>query len=124
MSRAPQPSPAPRPSPTPSKPALDGVVESFERSFKAAGQGALAMNVKLFDIARQNMISGLDFMTALAAAKHPADIARLQMSYWDERMRAMLSQTREIRALSAEIIANANEPIRAHIKRSVTAKGT
>lgn len=103
-------------------PAPDGAVESFERSFQAAGQGAMALNAKLIDMARTNVTSGFDFMTSLATAKHPADIARLQMSYWDERMRALLGQAHELRTLSAEIVAKANEPIRAHIKRSFTAK--
>jgi hypothetical protein len=107
--------------PMPPLPALDGAVESFERSFQAAGQGAMALNAKLIDMARTNVTSGFDFMTSLATAKHPADIARLQMSYWDERMRALLGQTHELRTLSAEIVAKANEPIRAHIKRSFTA---
>jgi len=106
----------------PPLPALDGAVESFERSFQAAGQGAMALNAKLIDMARTNVTSGFDFMTSLATAKHPADIARLQMSYWDERMRALLGQAHELRTLSAEIVAKANEPIRAHIKRSFTAK--
>jgi len=106
----------------PPLPALDGAVESFERSFQAAGQGAMALNAKLIDMARTNVTSGFDFMTSLATAKHPADIARLQMSYWDERMRALLGQAHELRTLSAEIVAKANEPIRAHIKRSFTAE--
>lgn len=114
-------SPMPK-TPMPPLPALDGAVESFERSFQAAGQGAMALNAKLIDMARTNVTSGFDFMTSLATAKHPADIARLQMSYWDERMRALLGQAHELRTLSAEIVAKANDPIRAHIKRSFTAK--
>ena len=106
----------------PPLPALDGAVESFERSFQAAGQGAMALNAKLIDMARSNVTSGFDFMTSLATAKHPADIARLQMSYWEERMSALFGQAHELRTLSAEIVAKANEPIRAHIKRSFTAK--
>jgi hypothetical protein len=35
-------------------------------------------------------------------------------------MRAMVNQTREIRDLSAEIVVNANEPIRKHMLRSFT----
>ena len=117
------PAPAmPPKTPMPPLPALDGAVESFERSFQAAGQGAMALNAKLIDMARTNVTSGFDFMTSLATAKHPADIALLQMSYWDGRMRALLGQAHELRTLSAEIVAKANEPIRAHIKRSFTAK--
>ncbi|MGV1014513.1 MAG: phasin family protein [Methyloceanibacter sp.] len=108
--------------PMPPIPALDGAVESFERSFQAAGQGAMAVNAKLIDMAKANVTSGLDFMTSLATVKHPADIARLQMSFWEERMRALFSQACELRTLSSELVVKANEPIRAHIMRSFPAK--
>jgi hypothetical protein len=103
-------------------PAFDSAVDSFERSYKAAGQGAQALGAKLFDMARANMTSGFDFWSSLATAKHPADIARLQMSFLDESMKTLLGQARDIRTLSADIAAKANEPIRAHIKKSFTAK--
>jgi hypothetical protein len=112
----------PKKTPMPPLPALDGAVESFERSFQAAGQGAMALNAKLIDMARTNVTSGFDFMTSLATVNNPADIVRLQMGYWEERMRALLGQAHELRTLSAEIVAKANEPIRAHIKRSFPAK--
>ena len=112
----------PKKTPMPPLPALDGAVESFERSFQAAGQGAMALNAKLIDMARTNVTSGFDFMTSLATVNNPADIVRLQMGYWEERMRALLGQAHELRKLSAEIVAKANEPIRAHIKRSFPAK--
>lgn len=82
----------------------------------------MALNAKLIDMARTNVTSGFDFMTSLATVNNPADIVRLQMGYWEERMRALLGQAHELRTLSAEIVAKANEPIRAHIKRSFTAK--
>lgn len=113
----------PKKTPMPPLPALDGAVESFERSFQAAGQGAMALNAKLIDMARTNVTSGFDFMTSLATVNNPADIVRLQMGYWEERMHALLGQAHELRTLSAEIVAKANEPIRAHIKRSFPAKG-
>ena len=103
-------------------PALDSAIDSFERSYKAAGQGAQALGAKLFDIARANVTSGFDFMNSLATAKHPADIARLQMSFWDAHVKTLFGQARDIRALSADIVAKTNEPIRAHIKKSFTAK--
>jgi hypothetical protein len=103
-------------------PALDSAIDSFERSYKAAGQGAQALGAKLFDIARANVTSGFDFMNSLATAKHPADIARLQMSFWDVHVKTLFGQARDIRALSADIVAKTNEPIRAHIKKSFTAK--
>ena len=43
-----------------SKDALDAVLESWERSFDAVGQGAVALNRKVIDIAQRNINSGFD----------------------------------------------------------------
>jgi hypothetical protein len=96
---------------------LETAVDSFERSFKAAGQGTVAVNRKLLDFTRANVSSGFDFAMSLAAASSPVEIMQLQMSYWDERMRVLARQAEELRALSADVVAKANEPIRQHFRR-------
>ena len=45
-------------------------------------------------------------------------MARVQMAFWDEQMKALASQAQELRTLSAEMVAQASEPIREHVKRS------
>lgn len=101
---------------------MESAVKTFERSFEAAGAGAVAVNRKLIDIARANMASGLDLAKDLAKAKSPLEFARLQMMFWDERMKALAAQAEELRALSAELVAKANEPIREHVRRSLNGK--
>lgn len=102
-------------------PAFESAIDSFERSCKAAGQGAQVFNAKLFDMARTNVTSGFDFMASLAAARDPSDIVRLQMSYWDGCLRTLFGQAQELRALSADIVAKASGPLRTHIERSLKA---
>jgi Phasin protein len=97
---------------------LENAVDTFERSFKAAGQGTMAVNRKLIDFTRANVSSGLDFAMSLASAASPVQIMQLQMSYWDERMKVLASQAEELRALSAELVAKANEPIREQMRRA------
>lgn len=55
---------------------------------------------------------------SLASASSPVQIMQLQMSYWDERLKVLASQAEELRALSADLVAKANEPIREHIHRA------
>ena len=102
--------------------ALESVVASFERSFKAAGQGAAAVNCKLIDIAQENLNSSFELVRDLAGARNPMEMMRLQMSYWHETLDAFATQAQELRALSAELVTKTNEPIREHVKRSLTAK--
>ena len=137
IARAPQP-PAPKasppapqpprvaaataPSPEPPQRALEIAVETMERSLKAAGQGTVAVNRKLIDFAQANLSSSLDLAKSLACARNPMQVMHLQVTYWDERMKVLASQAEELRALSAEIVAKANEPIREHMRRSLKAR--
>jgi hypothetical protein len=98
---------------------LNNAADTFERSFKAAGQGTVAVNRKLIDFARANLSSSFDFAISLASASSPAQIMQLQMSYWDERMKALASQAEELRALSADLMAKTSEPLREHMRRAV-----
>jgi hypothetical protein len=102
----------------PSKHVIESAVDTMERSLKAAGQGTVAVNRKLIDIARANVASGLDLALDLATAKNPIEMARVQMAFWDEQMKALASQAQELRTLSAEMVAQASEPISEHVKRS------
>jgi hypothetical protein len=94
---------------------LDTTVHTFERSFKAAGQGTIAVNRKLLDFARANVSSGFDLAISLASASSPMQFMQLQMEYWDERLKALVSQAQELRVLSADVVAKASEPIREHM---------
>ncbi|HLO20054.1 MAG TPA: phasin family protein [Sphingomicrobium sp.] len=97
---------------------LSAAFESIERSFRAAGFGTLAVNRKLIDIARANLSSGFDLAKDLAGAKTSLEAARLQMAFFDQRMKALAAQAQELRALQAELVEKANEPIREQLKRT------
>src|SRR3990172_5655742 len=121
--------PAPQPpraaaatAPSPEPRLLDNAVETMERSLKAAGPGTLAGHRKPIDFARANLSSSLDLARSLACARNPMQVMHLQVTYWDERMKVLASQAEELRALSAEIVAKANEPIREHMRRSLKAR--
>jgi hypothetical protein len=118
--KAPEPAPLAVKDETPDQPGrlLETAVDTFERTFKAAGQGTIEVNRKLLDFTRANVSSGFDFAMSLASASSPVEIMQLQMNYWDERMKVLASQAEELRALSADLVAKANEPIREHIRRA------
>jgi hypothetical protein len=52
-----------------SKDALDASVATLERTLDAAGQGAVAFNRKIIDIAQRNVNSGFDLAKSLAALR-------------------------------------------------------
>jgi hypothetical protein len=95
-------------------------METIEESWKAAGLGTVAVNRKILDFARQNVSSGLHLARSLAGAKNPVEMARLHVTFWDEQMKALASQAEELRAMSAEIVNKASEPLREHMRKSLS----
>ena len=98
-----------------SKDALDASVATLERTFDAAGQGAVAFNRKIIDIAQRNVNSGFDLAKSLAGAKNLSDIAEVQAAYWRKMFGTLTSQAEEVRALSTKVTAAAAEPIKAQV---------
>ncbi|MGH9553240.1 MAG: phasin family protein [Terriglobales bacterium] len=97
--------------------AFDASLTTFERSFDAAGQGAVAFNRKIVDIARRNVGAGFDLATSLAGAKNLADIVELQAAFWRKQFGVLTSQAEEVRALSIKVTADSAEPIKAQMAR-------
>lgn len=65
-----------------SKNTLQAVLESWQKSFGAAGQGAVALNRKLIDLAERNINTGFDLATGLAGARDFGEVMELQATYW------------------------------------------
>ena len=101
-----------------SKDALESVLESWERTFDAAGQGAVALNRKVIDITRRNISSGFDFAKSLAGAKTLAEAMELHSSYWSKQLNALRAQAEEMRDLSTRVTSDVVEPAKAQVKRA------
>jgi len=100
-----------------SKDAFDASLTTFERSFDAAGQGAAAFNRKIVDIAQRDVDASFDLATSLAGAKNLADIVELQAAFWRKQFAVLAAQAEEVRALSTKMMADAGEPLKAHLGR-------
>jgi phasin len=100
-----------------SKHALEAALETLERSFDAVGQGAIALNHKVMDIAQRNMNSGFDLAKSLAGAKNLAEVIELQAAHWRKQFSALAAQAEEVRTLSTQVTADVTAPIKAQVKR-------
>ena len=67
-----------------SKNTLQAVLESWQKSFGAAGQGAAALNRRLIDLADRNINTGFELATGLAGARNLAEVMELQAAYWSK----------------------------------------
>jgi hypothetical protein len=111
-----KPDVAPTPIAQSELPAVESAVEIFQRSLQAARQGTVEVNRMLLDIGRSNFASGFEFARTLAGVRTPIEAARLQLAFFDERMKTLLRQAEELRALSSAHFAAANEPLRSHMR--------
>jgi phasin len=102
-----------------SRDALDTSVTTLERTFDAAGQGAVAFNRKIIDIAQRNVTSGFDLAKSLAGAKNLSEMVELQAAYWQKLLNALTSQAKEVRALATKMAAAAAEPVKEQVKHGV-----
>jgi phasin len=98
-----------------SKDALEASIVTFERTFDAAGQGAVAFNRKIIDIAQRNVSSGFDLAKSLASAKNLSEMVELQAAYWQKLLGTLSSQTQEVRALVTRVAAAAGEPLKEQV---------
>ena len=106
-----------------SKDALDASVATLERTFDAAGQGAVAFNRKIIDIAQRNVNSGFDLAKSLAGAKNLSEMVELQAAYWQKLLTTLTPQAEELRALATKMAAAASQPLKEQVKRGVDELG-
>jgi phasin len=106
-----------------SKDAFDASLTTFERSFDAAGQGAIAFNRRIVDIARRNLDASFDLASNLAKAKNLTDIVELQTAFWRKQFGVLTAQAEEVRSLSAKVTADAAEPIKSQVARGADGAG-
>ena len=85
-----------------SKDALETVLESWEKTFDAAGQGAVALNRKVIDITQR---------------KNLAEAMELQAAYWQKQLGALGAQAEEMRSLSTKVTEDVAEPIKTQVSR-------
>lgn len=102
-----------------SKDALDASVATLERTFDATGQGAVAFNRKIIDIAQRNVNSGFDLAKSLAGTKNLSEMVELQAAYWQKLFGTLTSQAEEVRAVMTKVAATAGEPLKEQVKRGV-----
>ena len=86
-----------------SKNALQGVLESWQKSFGAAGQGATALNRRIIDVAERNINAGFDLATGLAGSRNFADVMASHAAYWRKQIGNLSAQAEEGTKLTAKV---------------------
>src|SRR5262245_7990685 len=99
-----------------SKDAVQSVLVSWNKSFGAAHQGAVALNLKIIDMTERNISTGFDLAMNLAGAKSMAEAVEMQSAYWHKQLSRLQAQAEEVKALLGRLNANVTEPMEAQWK--------
>jgi hypothetical protein len=92
--------------------AFEAAFESWEDSLDAAGQGAVALNRTIMDIAERNISTGFDLAARLAGAKNLVEAIAMQAAYWRKQFGQLRMQAEEVRALLEKVTDSVAEPIK------------
>ena len=84
-----------------SKNTLKAVLESWQKSFGAAGDGAVALNRKIVDITERNINTSFDLATGLIRAKNLTEVVELHAAYWRKLLGGLQTRAEEGRAASS-----------------------
>jgi hypothetical protein len=104
--------------------AFETALESWEDSLDAAGQGAVALNRKIRDIAERNISTGFDLASRLAGATSLAEAMEVQAGYWRKQLGELSMQGEEVRVLLQKVTSSVLEPIKALVTREINKKAT
>ena len=78
------------------------------------------MVFQIVDIARRNVEANFDLATSLAGAKDLTDVVELQSAFWRKQFGVLTAQAEEVHSLSAQVTADAAEPIKWQMARGST----
>jgi hypothetical protein len=100
-----------------SKDTIHALLLSWNKSFGAVNQGAVALNLKVIDIAERNISTGFDFAMNLAGAKNLAEAMEIQSAYWRKQLDQLQAHAEEVKTLLSQTNENVTGPIEAQMKR-------
>ena len=99
--------------------ALVAAFENWEASLDAAGQGVVALNRKIIDIAGRNISTGFDLATRLVASNNLAEAFGVQTAFWRKQLSELRMQAEEVRVLLEKVTCNVVEPIKSQMTREI-----
>ena len=94
-----------------SKNAVHAVLVNWNKSFGAANQGAVALNLKIMDITERNISTGFNLAMDLAGARNVTEAVEMQSAYWRKQLAQLQTQAEELGKLLSRLNANVNESI-------------
>lgn len=85
--------------------AQEGAADLLEKTFSGVARGAVAFNLKAFDLARINTRSAFDYAQALLEVRSPSEFIELSTNHMRKQFEVASAQSRELLAVANEAAA-------------------
>lgn len=102
------------------KDAVDDATDALETSIDQAGKNAKNFNLKLIDMAQENVEASFEFMRDLACAKDVTEAVAAQTTYVRRQIGAVSTHAKQISELTAKLAENASKPLKDQMSKSLT----
>lgn len=93
--------------------AVGQATEALENTITNTGENMYKVNIKMLDMAQENVTSSFDYAKSLASARDMNEILELQSHYALARMEKIASHTQQLGSMTSEIANSAVEPLKA-----------
>src|SRR5262245_25565733 len=87
-----------------SKKSAQETTKIMEQSYVAASKGAVDFNLKLLDMAQENLNATLDFARQLSHVKSPSDFFELSAEHTRKQFEKLTAQTQDLTGLAQKAI--------------------
>jgi phasin len=99
--------------------ATKGALESLEASSSIVTKGLSEFNAKALEALQANLSMSLEYFSALASVKSPADAAKLPADLAKKQMEALTAQAKDLTALAQKIATESVEPLKEQFAKTV-----
>ena len=90
-----------------------------EQSYVAASKGAVEFNLKLIDIAEDNVNAGFDFVRQLPNVKSPSVFFELSAEHTRKQFERLTAQTQELTELAQKAIRETAQCLQAGVSKTL-----
>ncbi len=91
----------------------------FEASSSIVTKGLSEFNAKALEALQANLSMSLEYFSALASVKSPADAAKLPADLAKKQMEALTAQAKDLTALAQKIATESVEPLKEQFAKTV-----
>jgi hypothetical protein len=107
-----------------SKTAARETTKGMEQSYVSATKGTVDFNLKLLDMAQDNMNAAFDFARQLSRVKSPSEFFQVSTTHARNQLEKLSAQSQELAGLSQKGITETAQSLQTGVAKALNSKST